>query len=190
MPLSVPDFPQLSVPMDISWLHGKLLVAGLIQALIAAGSASCPWGFPIGNATLFSPLPLVGNVPDDDIPCPSNHSLDRHAMVLTKLAEHITKTRGGAQEGQITNGKTHDCCLPDGLSQRLWGGSLLLPYGSMPVNRAAVKNSPSRPHALRPLRQRRLFSLCSTGSSRLVFLLLFSFGTRSNWVHTRRSALK
>lgn len=99
-----------------AWLHGKLLVAALIQALISAGSAFSPWGFPIGSTTILRPLHLAGNVPDDALFSSSNHSLDRDAMVPTKLEDHITKTQGGAQEAEITNGETYANHLPDGLS--------------------------------------------------------------------------
>ena len=99
-----------------AWLHGKLLVAALIQALISAGNAFSPWGFPIGNATVLRPLHLEGNVPDDALFCASNHSLDRDEMVHTKLAEYITETQTAAQEAEITTGEAYANHLPDGLS--------------------------------------------------------------------------
>jgi len=64
-----------------AWLHGKLLVAALIEALIAAGSALSPWGFPIGNGPVLRQVALEGSPADDEIPSPSNHSLGRHEMV-------------------------------------------------------------------------------------------------------------
>lgn len=99
-----------------AWLHGKLLVAALIQALINAGSAFSPWGFPMGNRRVLRPLPMEGNPPDDEILHSSNHSVDRDAMVHTKLDEHITKTQGRAQEARITNGETHEKHLRYALS--------------------------------------------------------------------------
>ena len=94
-----------------AWLHGKLLVAALIQALISAGSTFSPWGFPIGNGTVLRSFHLEGNPPYDEILSSSNHSLDRDEVVHTKLEEHITKTQGGVQEAQIANGKTHGILL-------------------------------------------------------------------------------
>lgn len=66
-----------------AWLHGKLLVAALIEALIAAGSAFSPWGFPIGNGSVHAKVPLEGGPADDEILPPSNHSLGRDAMVYS-----------------------------------------------------------------------------------------------------------
>ena len=64
-----------------AWLHGKLLVAALIEALIAAGSAFSPWGFPIGNGPVHAKVPLEGGPADDEILPPSYHSLGRYEMV-------------------------------------------------------------------------------------------------------------
>lgn len=99
-----------------AWLHGKLLVAALIQALINAGSAFSPWGFPIGNRTGLRPLHMEGNPPDDEILHSGNHSVDRDAMVHTKLDEHITKTQGRTQKARIANGETHEKHLRYALS--------------------------------------------------------------------------
>jgi len=64
-----------------AWLHGKLLVAALIEALIAAGTALSPWGFPMGEGSVLRKVPLEGSPPHDEILHPSNHSLGRDAMV-------------------------------------------------------------------------------------------------------------
>ena len=66
-----------------AWLHGKLLVAALIEALIAAGSALSPWGFPIGNGSVLGQVALEGSPADDEILSPGNHSLGRDAMVYS-----------------------------------------------------------------------------------------------------------
>lgn len=66
-----------------AWLHGKLLVAALIEALIAAGSALSPWGFPIGNGSVLRQVALEGSQADDEIPSPGNHSLGRDAVVYS-----------------------------------------------------------------------------------------------------------
>lgn len=91
-----------------AWIHGKLLVAALIQALITAGSSFSPWGFPIGNGTRHEPEHLEGNLPHDEVLSSSGHSVGRDTMVLTKLAEHFTKTQGGAQEARISTHATHE----------------------------------------------------------------------------------
>lgn len=41
-----------------AWIHGKLLVAFLIEALIVAGERFFPWGYPIGQAYPTPPLPM------------------------------------------------------------------------------------------------------------------------------------
>ena len=64
-----------------AWLHGKLLVAALIEALIAAGSTFSPWGFPIGARSGHGQVTLEGGPTDDEILSPSRHSLGRDAMV-------------------------------------------------------------------------------------------------------------
>ena len=68
-----------------AWIHGKLLVAGLIQALIAVGSHFSPWGFVIRRRFEPTPLYVEGNFSDDEIPHPSHHPVGRLAMVHTKL---------------------------------------------------------------------------------------------------------
>ncbi len=48
---------------SLAWLHGKLLVAFLIEAMIAAGDKFFPWGYPIaspGHAPTL-PMPLAGD---------------------------------------------------------------------------------------------------------------------------------
>lgn len=45
-----------------AWLHGKLLVAFLIEALIAAGERFFPWGYPICPAYPTVPLSLERNI--------------------------------------------------------------------------------------------------------------------------------
>lgn len=45
-----------------AWLHGKLLVAFLIEALIAAGERFFPWGYPLCPADPVLPVPLEGNI--------------------------------------------------------------------------------------------------------------------------------
>lgn len=47
-----------------SWLHGKLLVAFLIEALIAAGEKFFPWGYPISPELQKVPLSLEGKLID------------------------------------------------------------------------------------------------------------------------------
>jgi hypothetical protein len=89
-----------------AWLHGKLLVAALIQALITAGSTFSPWGFPIRNGAGHGSEHLEGSLPHDEILSSSSHSVGRDPMVPTKLAEHFTKTQGGAQEARMSNHTT------------------------------------------------------------------------------------
>jgi len=45
-----------------AWLHGKLLVAFLIEALIAAGERFFPWGYPLCPAYPTVTLPLERNI--------------------------------------------------------------------------------------------------------------------------------
>jgi len=47
-----------------AWLHGKLLVAFLIEALITAGERFFPWGYPIVQEQSKAPLSLEGDVTD------------------------------------------------------------------------------------------------------------------------------
>lgn len=47
-----------------AWIHGKLFVAFLIEALISAGENFSPWGYPIEGSIQTVALPLEGNVPD------------------------------------------------------------------------------------------------------------------------------
>jgi hypothetical protein len=45
-----------------AWLHGKLLVAFLIEALIIAGERFFPWGYPIVQEPPAAPLYLERNI--------------------------------------------------------------------------------------------------------------------------------
>lgn len=45
-----------------AWLHGKLLVAFLMEALVAAGKTFFPWGYPILTPDKQKPLSVEGNV--------------------------------------------------------------------------------------------------------------------------------
>ncbi|MBM4401434.1 MAG: IS4 family transposase, partial [Crenarchaeota archaeon] len=47
-----------------AWIHGKLLVAFLIEALIAAAERFFPWGYPICKAYPESAVPLERNFTD------------------------------------------------------------------------------------------------------------------------------
>ncbi len=47
-----------------AWLHGKLLVAFLIEALITAGECFFPWGYPIVQELSKAPLSLEGDITD------------------------------------------------------------------------------------------------------------------------------
>jgi hypothetical protein len=66
-----------------AWLHGKLLVAALIEALIAAGAAFSPWGFPLRRGTVLDPLHLERNPFDAEILSSRAHSLGRDEVVHT-----------------------------------------------------------------------------------------------------------
>ena len=44
-----------------SWLHGKLLLAFLIEALIGAGHLFFPWGYPLEALSPPQPLPVARN---------------------------------------------------------------------------------------------------------------------------------
>jgi hypothetical protein len=46
-----------------SWLHGKLFVAFLLEALLAYGETFSPWGYPLCPAQGTQPLPLAGTSP-------------------------------------------------------------------------------------------------------------------------------
>jgi hypothetical protein len=46
-----------------AWIHGKLLVAFLIEALIAAGERFFPWGYAIGKNQPAPAMPLEGKLP-------------------------------------------------------------------------------------------------------------------------------
>lgn len=45
-----------------AWIHGKLLVAFLVEALIVAGERFFPWGYPIGQAYPTAPMPVERNI--------------------------------------------------------------------------------------------------------------------------------
>ena len=47
-----------------AWLHGKLLVSFLIEALIVAGERFFPWGYPISEENSQVPLYLERDVID------------------------------------------------------------------------------------------------------------------------------
>jgi len=47
-----------------AWIHGKLLVAFLIEALIVAGERFFPWGYPLSQALPTVPVSLARNVID------------------------------------------------------------------------------------------------------------------------------
>lgn len=47
-----------------AWIHGKLFVAFLIEALISEGERFSPWGYPISQDIETVTLPLAGNKPD------------------------------------------------------------------------------------------------------------------------------
>ncbi len=47
-----------------AWLHGKLLVAFLMEALIAAGERFSPWGYPLSPELSEIPLSLEGELID------------------------------------------------------------------------------------------------------------------------------
>lgn len=89
-----------------AWLHGKLLVAGLIQALISAGSAFSPWGFCIRNRTVLAAFHVEGNPPYDEILSPGNHPLGRNGMESPKLEEHLTKAPRRSSEARIAAEQT------------------------------------------------------------------------------------
>ncbi len=91
-----------------AWLHGKLLVAALIQAFISAGSTFSPWGFPIGNGTGHGPVYLEGIFPHDEIIYSDSHSVGRDAMVHTNPAEPLTRTGRGARAERIPNDATYE----------------------------------------------------------------------------------
>jgi hypothetical protein len=47
-----------------AWLHGKLLVAFLMEVLIVAGERFFPWGYPISQELSKNPLSLEGDLID------------------------------------------------------------------------------------------------------------------------------
>ncbi len=47
-----------------AWIHGKLLVAFLVEALIVAGERFSPWGYPISQGLSKVPLRLEGDLID------------------------------------------------------------------------------------------------------------------------------
>jgi len=47
-----------------SWIHGKLLVALLVEALIRKGETFSPWGYPILDVQQSQPLPVERREPD------------------------------------------------------------------------------------------------------------------------------
>jgi hypothetical protein len=47
-----------------AWIHGKLLVAFLVEALIVAGERFSPWGYPISQELSKVPLRLEGDLID------------------------------------------------------------------------------------------------------------------------------
>jgi hypothetical protein len=51
-----------------AWIHGKLLVAFLVEALLTAGQKFSPWGYPICEEPQDIEIPLEGNILDAS-PC-------------------------------------------------------------------------------------------------------------------------
>ena len=45
-----------------AWIHGKLLVAFLMEALILAGERFSPWGYPLCPSISEEPMPVEGDV--------------------------------------------------------------------------------------------------------------------------------
>ena len=60
--LQVKESPYIEAAQ--AWLHGKLLVSFLIEALIVAGERFFPWGYPISEEISQVPLYLERDVID------------------------------------------------------------------------------------------------------------------------------
>jgi hypothetical protein len=99
-----------------AWLHGKLLVAGLIQALIQAGRSFSPWGYLIRNRRLLPELDVEGDPVDVAILSSSDHSVGWTAMVPAKLEAYLTEAPRATPEAGIAIKQTHKKRLRDGLS--------------------------------------------------------------------------
>ena len=44
-----------------AWLHGKIFMAFLVEALVAAGERFFPWGYPLGPDVPKIPMPMEGD---------------------------------------------------------------------------------------------------------------------------------
>jgi len=51
--------PKISEDAIRAWLHGKLFVAFLVEAMIAAGESFFPWGYPLCASARPKPLPVA-----------------------------------------------------------------------------------------------------------------------------------
>ena len=83
-----------------SWLHGKLLVAFLVEALITRGEALSPWGYPILSARPDEAVPLAGGGADAPSPAVGGKPDARVARVRRRLARNRKATPGGAPQTQ------------------------------------------------------------------------------------------
>jgi len=59
--LSLGHLKKLDPQSAQAWIHGKLMVTFLIEALIAAGERFFPWGYPLPEELSEIPLPVARN---------------------------------------------------------------------------------------------------------------------------------
>jgi hypothetical protein len=70
--LRLGDLRKFDTDSVMAWIHAKLLVAVLIEALRAASNSFFPWGYPIHDGSQHESLHLAGDVIDAALPEPSH----------------------------------------------------------------------------------------------------------------------
>jgi hypothetical protein len=58
--LSLGHLKKIDLESAKSWIHGKLLVAFLIEAMLVAGERFFPWGYPLRGDPEEEPMPVAG----------------------------------------------------------------------------------------------------------------------------------
>ena len=72
--LGLGHLPKTDAEAARSWLHGKLFVAFLLEAMLRYGESFSPWGYPLREAPGTQPLSMAGAVAPAAPPAPNDHA--------------------------------------------------------------------------------------------------------------------
>jgi hypothetical protein len=89
-----------------SWLHGKLLIAFLIESIILAARRFSPWGFPTSCTASNKPLPLARNVVSALHPETCYPSLSQNRAVHGILEHNSEPAQGTTPKTNKPNGQS------------------------------------------------------------------------------------